>query len=1105
MADKKITRQLSIYINGKEVKDTLGGVGKSIGELRSQLRHLNEKDPKFQEKIKELDKARKRYDEIKTAIDNQSNALRENETTLEGTTLKIKRLQKELSKLETTDPKFAETKKELDQAKASYERIQKEIHDTNELLEENEHTLDGLNNKINRLQKELQKTDINSDEFKRLNKQLADTKTKYDDISESVGKQVCVIDDLKNGYQKLMRGFLCGDMDLVKKGFNGITTGIKGVTKAAWAFITTPIGATIAGITAVLGAGKMWLDYNIAISESIKLTEKFTNLKGEELSTFRANVQGVADTFNKDFNEVLKGATTLSKQMEISFNEALNLIEKGFVKGADVNGDFLEKIREYPIQFKNAGYSAEEFVKIATQEAKGGVFSDKLLDTIKEANLSLKEMTKTQRDALSNAFGQKFTDEIAKGLKNGTKTTKQALEEIIKEANNVGLNFQQQQQLIADVFKGAGEDAGGFEEIVKQLNTALDKQNDQLTESEEATERLSRANRNLETAMADLFDASGSGFPSMLADIKAVGKEVMSGILVGIKQMTTSLETLKKKAGVEGTTKAVQHVSESVKKFNADAQKEAEHLLISAGQNIERLEKKIANASLLDKFLGTKEAYEEKLSEAKSYYNELQKIKEGSSIKLEKELNKNTGINPDNTGNGNNKDKELTEEEKEKLEEERKKRLAKKRRFLEKKKELFNKAEEEINALLKQKREERELRAKQGIDRELAEIDNKYAKEIEKYTLSEEDKKLLTLEQITQREDAITQLENEKALEKQELKKQRAAEFREELKAIEDENRIADEEEKYDRLANEEQNKENRELRLLEKTRAIALIEIDIARNKELEKVKNYEGAEKLKAEINKKYRLKTEKTERIFQENKAKLDEESKQREFLVNKQRSQEYANMFGGIAKLLGEHTAAGKAAAIAQATINTYQGVTEVWTTKSVLPEPFATASKIVSTATVLASGLASVNKIKSTSAPKGYYYGGYTGSQAIYNDEFGAVTGVVHDDEWVAPKFMTQSPKYAPTITWLENERKANIKGYYEGGHTSQTNETASSDFVTTSSDNNMNALLLEQITRLNNHLDSGIIATALIGDDNIEQLKTREIKLSNARESAKIQ
>jgi len=84
------------------------------------------------------------------------------------------------------------------------------------------------------------------------------------------------------------------------------------------------------------------------------------------------------------------------------------------------------------------------------------------------------------------------------------------------------------------------------------------------------------------------------------------------------------------------------------------------------------------------------------------------------------------------------------------------------------------------------------------------------------------------------------------------------------------------------------------------------------------------------------------------------------------VNKRKLNATKEMFGGIAQLLGENTAAGKAAAIAQSTMNTWQGVTEVWRAKTVLPEPFGTIAKVASTATVLASGLSAVNEIRDTS-------------------------------------------------------------------------------------------------------------------------------------------
>jgi len=74
------------------------------------------------------------------------------------------------------------------------------------------------------------------------------------------------------------------------------------------------------------------------------------------------------------------------------------------------------------------------------------------------------------------------------------------------------------------------------------------------------------------------------------------------------------------------------------------------------------------------------------------------------------------------------------------------------------------------------------------------------------------------------------------------------------------------------------------------------------------------------------------------------------------------------FGQLASILGENSKAGKAAAIAQATIDTYSGINKVWSTASVLPEPFATAQKIVSTAVVAKSGFDSVKKITATKTP-----------------------------------------------------------------------------------------------------------------------------------------
>lgn len=101
--------------------------------------------------------------------------------------------------------------------------------------------------------------------------------------------------------------------------------------------------------------------------------------------------------------------------------------------------------------------------------------------------------------------------------------------------------------------------------------------------------------------------------------------------------------------------------------------------------------------------------------------------------------------------------------------------------------------------------------------------------------------------------------------------------------------------------------------------------------------------------------------------------------RDELLKQQKLKSVSDTFGQIASILGKNSAAGKAAAIAQATINTYQGISEVWGNKSVLPAPFDVIQKGVASIAVLAAGLKTVKSIKSVKKPAGVRGGGGGGS------------------------------------------------------------------------------------------------------------------------------
>ena len=104
--------------------------------------------------------------------------------------------------------------------------------------------------------------------------------------------------------------------------------------------------------------------------------------------------------------------------------------------------------------------------------------------------------------------------------------------------------------------------------------------------------------------------------------------------------------------------------------------------------------------------------------------------------------------------------------------------------------------------------------------------------------------------------------------------------------------------------------------------------------------------------------------------------DQEDKNRkqslaeEELLQKQKLAIAGDALGAVSELLGENSKAGKAAAIAQAIINSYLGFTEVLKTPTTLPEPFGSIQKAVSAAGILASGLKTVKQIASTQIPGG---------------------------------------------------------------------------------------------------------------------------------------
>lgn len=323
--------------------------------------------------------------------------------------------------------------------------------------------------------------------------------------------------------------------NLSKNSAGSVMEGLTVKAKALWSTLTgllaNPMVLTFLGIAGAGMAVKWWYDYNKGLEEASRLTSQLTGLSGDEMKAFRNEVQGVADTFGVDFQEVLESANTLSQQFGISVQEALGYVKDGFVSGANATGQFTDIVKEYPAYFKEAGLSASQFISITAQSSKMGIVSDKAVDTIKEANIRLREMSTATSEAL-DGIGISSA-EMQKKLQDGSMTTFEAMQQVSAKLNEMADNSPATAAAISDIFGGPGEDAGlQYLRTLKDIETDLDVTKEKAGDLARVQEEQMNSQIELDNTLASLFDATGGSFEEMTATAKTW---VNNGIVAMIK------------------------------------------------------------------------------------------------------------------------------------------------------------------------------------------------------------------------------------------------------------------------------------------------------------------------------------------------------------------------------------------------------------------------------------------------------------------------------------------------------------------------------------------------------------------------------------------
>lgn len=241
-------------------------------------------------------------------------------------------------------------------------------------------------------------------------------------------------------------------------------------------------------------------------SANIAITQ-LTGKTGEEMVKLRSKVQAVSEHFGTDFNETLRAANALSKGFGISMEDAMKLVQDGLVSGANAGGDFIDTVREYPRYFKEAGLSAEDFIAITANAAQQGVFSDKGVDTIKEGNLRIREMTTATADAL-NGIGIS-AEKVQADLQAGSITTFDVMQMVAAKLNELPASSAAVGTAIADIFGGPGEDAGlEYIKTLANIQLNMDAVKAATQGTAEQQERQIQMQENLKNGLSGLIDLS---------------------------------------------------------------------------------------------------------------------------------------------------------------------------------------------------------------------------------------------------------------------------------------------------------------------------------------------------------------------------------------------------------------------------------------------------------------------------------------------------------------------------------------------------------------------------------------------------------------------
>lgn len=404
---------------------------------------------------------------LSTSFDESTDAMAKNEKKSEI----LKRMQEQLKiKVDALAGAVVESKTAYDEARKKAEELTKEYGENSEKAKIAWAEVETLGNKMDRM------ATMSFNAKSKLNdvdKQLRDLETPLKNASEKADDATENIDDMgKKAEGSANDGFTVlkgAAADLVSEGLGKVFDITKDVIAEFgnldtvtnnFAIKTGASAAEMQGYSDSLNSlyNKGIGDSLGGISDSMAIVKQsLRDLPTDGLEEVTEYVLSLEDAFGYDAAESMRAANSLVDQFGIAYSDAFDLIVQGAQQGLDQNGDLLDVINEYSVQFKKSGYDAEDMFNALSNGAATGTWSvDKLGDAWKEFNIRVSDGTADE--ALGN-LGINI-DEVKSKFAEGGESAKSAQQEIITALMGVEDENQRYilgQQLMGTMWEDLGE------------------------------------------------------------------------------------------------------------------------------------------------------------------------------------------------------------------------------------------------------------------------------------------------------------------------------------------------------------------------------------------------------------------------------------------------------------------------------------------------------------------------------------------------------------------------------------------------------------------------------------------------------------------------